>query len=68
VLGPEDTILQKLRWYEVGGSISQRQWRDICQVLRVQADRLDMQYLQVTAAAAGLESLLARAIADVHDS
>jgi hypothetical protein len=68
VLGPEDTILQKLRWYEIGGSISQRQWRDIGEVLRVQADRLDMQYLQLTAAAAGLESLLARAIADVHGS
>jgi hypothetical protein len=66
VLGPEDTILQKLRWYEIGGSISERQWRDICEVLRVQADRLDIHYLQVTATAAGLESLLVRAIADVR--
>src|SRR5688572_28059092 len=26
---PEDILLQKLRWFQLGGSVSDRQWRDI---------------------------------------
>ncbi len=29
VATPEDTILQKLRWYRAGDEISDRQWRDV---------------------------------------
>jgi hypothetical protein len=64
VLGPEDTVLQKLRWYRLGGSISDRQWRDICDVLRVQAAVLDFEYLESTAGAAGFRDDLDRAVAD----
>ncbi|HMR10313.1 MAG TPA: hypothetical protein PKA88_31265 [Polyangiaceae bacterium] len=41
VLGPEDTVLQKLRWYQLGGEISDRQWRDITSVLRHAATEID---------------------------
>lgn len=61
VLSREDTILQKLRWYELGDRISERQWRDIVGLLRVQAP-LDREYLESTARTAGLEALLTQAI------
>lgn len=63
VLGPEDIVLQKLRWYEMGGSTSDRQWRDVVEVPRVQGQGLDLEYLGAAAAGAGLDGLLARAIA-----
>lgn len=63
VLGPEDIVLQKLRWYELGGSTSDRQWRDVIEVLRVQGEGLDLEYLSGVAAGAGLDVLLARATA-----
>jgi hypothetical protein len=64
VLGAEDTVLQKLRWYELGGSVSDRQWRDIVSVLRHAGPRLDDAYLDAVANDAGLGELLAKARAD----
>jgi hypothetical protein len=64
VLGPEDTVLQKLRWYRVGGEVSDRQWRDIVGVLRHTGAALDDAYLEAVAKGARLEELLARARAD----
>lgn len=61
VLGPEDTVLQKLRWYRSGGEVSDRQWRDIVSVLRASRDELDFAYLATTAETAGLALLLSRA-------
>ena len=66
ILGPEDTVLQKLRWFEMGGSVSERQWRDICEVLRVQNERLDLAYLRSVAKTSGLETILERALAEVE--
>lgn len=60
----EDIILQKLRWYQKGGSVSEQQWKDVQGVLRVQAKTLDYSYLRQWAANLGLAELLARALAD----
>lgn len=60
VLGPEDVILQKLRWYRLGGEVSDRQWRDLVSVLRLLGDRADIGYLEEVAGGAGLADLLAR--------
>jgi hypothetical protein len=64
VLGPEDVVLQKLRWYRLGGEVSDRQWRDIVSVLRLVRSELDDRYLNDVAAGAGLTTLLERARAD----
>src|SRR5688500_4873526 len=65
VLGPEDVVLQKLRWYRMGGEVSDRQWRDIVAVLRGTAGGdLDAAYLDEVAADGGLAALLDRARRD----
>jgi len=64
VATPEDTILNKLEWFRLGNEISERQWKDVLGVMRVQRERLDRDYLTKWAAALGLEDLLARAYAD----
>ncbi len=60
----EDTILAKLEWYRLGNEVSERQWRDVLGVLRVQAGRLDHAYLHRWAVELGLADLLARALAE----
>jgi hypothetical protein len=63
VLGPEDTVLQKLRWFELSGRTSDRQWRDIVGVVRLGGD-LDIGYLREVADASSLSESLARALAE----
>lgn len=59
VLSAEDTILAKLRWYRMGGEQSERQWRDVVGVVKVQGDRLDLEYLHKMAIELQVEDLLA---------
>ena len=59
---PEDIILNKLKWYQDGGGVSDRQWNDILGVLKVQGKDLDMPYLSEWAEKLNLSVLLARAI------
>ena len=59
---PEDILLQKLRWYQMGGQSSDRQWRDIQGIIRVQGHRLDRAYLREHAPALGIETLLSDAL------
>lgn len=59
---PEDILLQKLRWYRMGGESSDRQWRDILGIIRVQGPRLDRDYLVQNGPALGVTTLLTRAL------
>ena len=58
----EDLILAKLEWYRLGNEISDRQWRDILGVLKVQAGRLDLDYLHRWAIELKVADLLQRAL------
>jgi len=64
---PEDILLQKLRWYRMGGEVSDRQWRDVLGIVRVQERRLDRAYLSVGATRLAVEDLLARALREGGD-
>lgn len=64
VASPEDIILQKLRWYEAGGRVSDHQWTDVLGVMKVQGERLDIAYLRRWAADLGLADLLESALTD----
>jgi hypothetical protein len=59
---PEDTVLNKLEWYETGGRVADRQWRDVQGILKVQSGRLDLEYMRRWAAAIGIARLLEKAI------
>jgi hypothetical protein len=58
---PENTVLRKLEWFRRGGEVSERQWRDIVGILRVQGDRLDQDRLRRWANTLRVADLLDRA-------
>ncbi len=58
----EDVVLAKLDWYRKGGGVSDRQWRDLLGVLKVQAGTIDRDYLVHWAGVLGVTDLLRRAL------
>ena len=65
---PEDTILAKLEWFQMGGEVARRQWDDALGVLEVQGDLLDRDYLERWAAELGLTDLLERLLLEAVES
>ena len=66
VASAEDTILAKLEWYRIGGETSERQWRDVLGVVKVQGERLDVMYLRQWAAQLGVADLLERVLGEAR--
>lgn len=64
IKSPEDSVLRKLLWYRAGGEVSDRQWRDVVQVLRQSRAVLDAAYLDEWAGRLDLVMLLSRARTD----
>jgi hypothetical protein len=65
LLTPEDTILAKLDWFRLGGEVSERQWRDILGVMKIQQTALDTDYLKHWAENLGVSDLLEQALAEM---
>lgn len=63
---PEDIIISKLQWYELGGKVSERQLLDVIGVIKVQGDSLDKKYLQTWAEKLGIFELLKNAFEDAE--
>lgn len=59
---PEDVILNKLRWRQRSGS--EKQWRDVLGVLKVQNESLDFRYLRDWGEELGLTEELDRAFTE----
>jgi hypothetical protein len=59
---PEDVVLAKLAWFRSGGGVSERQWRDVLGVLRVQGAKVDVAYLRRWSAELDVGDLLERAL------
>lgn len=64
VASAEAIILQKLRWFQKGGCVSERQWDDVLGVLKVQAAALDYTYLQRWSAELDVAELLQQSLQD----
>lgn len=62
---PEDLIVRKLLWFRNGNEVSERQWRDVLGMLRLNTT-LDVQLMSAAARDAGVADLLVRAQADVE--
>ena len=62
VISPEDLVLQKLAWGR--GSQSEKQWRDVLGILKLQAENLDYEYLTQWADNLGLLDFLSQAFSE----
>jgi hypothetical protein len=62
VASAEDIILAKLEWYRLGGDVSERQWRDVLGILKVQGRGLDKAYLDTWASSLGIRDLMDKAL------
>jgi hypothetical protein len=62
VASAEDVVAHKLYWYALGDEVSERQWSDALNVLRVAGSTLDIDYLRHVTALLGVSPLLDRAL------
>ena len=67
VVTAEDAILAKLHWFRLGGEQSERQWRDVLEVIKIQADQLDIPYMQDTATTLNVTDLVDKALSAAND-
>ncbi len=67
ITAAENLILRKLDWFRQTGGASDKQWRDVLGMVKVQGKTLDLKYLQEAAQDADLSKLLDRALAECQD-
>lgn len=68
VASPTDVVLSKLRWYRLGGEVSDRQWRDLLGIVKAQGDRLDLAHARRWSTQQGTDSLLERLLKEAGHS
>jgi len=64
---PEDSLLAKMEWYRLGDETSDRQWRDILEVMMSQQNVLDREYLVHWAESLHVADLLDKAWKEAAD-
>lgn len=64
VASPEDVLLHKLYWFRQSNEASDRQWRDVRGIVKVQGEQLDEKYLSRMAVHLNVAELLDRALSD----
>ena len=62
IYSPEDIVLQKLSWYKLIPGGSQKQWRDVLGVLKVQREQLDLAYMNQWAITLKITDFLSEAL------
>jgi hypothetical protein len=62
----EDIIISKLEWFKLGGKVSERQWKDIIGVLKVQEGALDYGYLEKWSEEMRVLDLLKKALKEIR--
>jgi hypothetical protein len=66
IVSAEDIVIAKLRWYRLGGEVSDRQWNDVVGVLEVQRPHLDLAYLRHWADHFAILDLTEEALSEVE--
>lgn len=66
VVAPENIVLQKLRWYDLGNRVSDRQWNDLVQVIEVQGPAFDREYMLHWAEHFNLRDLAEEALSEAR--
>jgi hypothetical protein len=61
---PDDILLTKLEWFRMGGETSERQWRDVLGIIKLQLFDLDFEYLRHWAQEIAVADLLEKALDD----
>ncbi len=64
---PEDIVLTKLSWFRAGGGVSDRQWKDVLGVLKVQKAALDETYLHHWPTKLHVNDLLEKALKESRE-
>lgn len=62
IAAPEDILIAKLEWFRLGGETSDRQWRDILGICKIQLFDLDFDYLQRWSRELNVHDLLEKAL------
>jgi len=65
IASPEDIIISKLEWYQLGNESSERQWQDVVRVMMLLGDTADIVYLKSSAISVKVVGLLQRLLDQV---
>lgn len=66
-LSPEDIVIEKLLWYELGNRVSDRQWNDLVGVIEVQGQEFDRAYVRDWGAKLGISELVEEAFGEARE-
>jgi len=65
VASAEDNVLAKLEWYRKGSEVSERQWRDVLETLKIQ-ENIDVNYLRHWANILDVADLMEKALMETR--